>query len=190
MRRLFIINGWGGHQQEGWFPWLKKSMEKEGWNVSVPAMPHANHPKIETWVPYLAQQVGKPDKKTFFVGHSIGCQTILRYLATLPKGTEVGGIVLVAGWVHLTPQTTEEPKAKMIAEPWLKTPIAFERVKACTKNIVAVFSDNDPYVPTEGIKIFEQQLNARSILEKKKGHLGGEDSITELPCVKEALLRM
>ena len=158
--------------------------------MTVPAMPDANHPKIETLVPYLAKQGGKPDKETFFVGHSIGCQTILRYLAAAPKGTEIGGIVLVAGWLHLTPQSIKEKKAMMIAQPWLETPIAYERVKACTKNIVAVFSDNDPYVPLDDAKIFEQQLTARSILEKKKGHLGGEDSIMELPCVKEALLQM
>ena len=27
MRRVFIIHGWGGYPEEGWFPWLKKELK-------------------------------------------------------------------------------------------------------------------------------------------------------------------
>ncbi len=57
--------------------------------VQVPAMPNTAEPKIETWVPFLEKLVGKPDKDTYLVGHSIGCQTILRYLDGLKEGEQV-----------------------------------------------------------------------------------------------------
>ena len=29
MKRVFIIHGWDGYPEEGWFPWLKEELEKE-----------------------------------------------------------------------------------------------------------------------------------------------------------------
>ena len=38
MKRVFIIHGWGGYPEEGWLPWLKKELEKNGFKVFVPAI--------------------------------------------------------------------------------------------------------------------------------------------------------
>jgi hypothetical protein len=101
MKRVFIIHGWGGKGGEGWQNWLKKELEKKGFEVFAPDMPDTENPKIETWVPFLSKLVGKCDEETFFVGHSIGCQTILRYLESLPESEKAGGAVFVAGWLNL-----------------------------------------------------------------------------------------
>src|SRR3989344_3930633 len=108
MKRVFIIHGWGGFPEEGWFPWLKKELEARGFAVQVPAMPDTNEPKIETWVPHLAKLVGEPDEQTFLIGHSIGCQTVLRYLQTLKPGQAVGGALFVCGFLLLRKLETEE----------------------------------------------------------------------------------
>jgi esterase/lipase len=36
MKKVFIIHGWDGYPEEGWFPWLKKELEKKGFSVFVP----------------------------------------------------------------------------------------------------------------------------------------------------------
>ncbi len=45
----------------------------------------------EKYMRHLADLVGPggPDENTYFVGQSIGCQVILRYLARLPPGSKV-----------------------------------------------------------------------------------------------------
>src|SRR4030067_1715780 len=96
-KRLIIVHGWEGDPEEGWFPWLKTEMEKRGWEGSVPAMPNSAEPKQARWLPYLQTVVGKVDKNTFMVGHSLGCITILRFLEQLPKKESIGGAILVAG---------------------------------------------------------------------------------------------
>ena len=58
-KKLIIVHGWEGHPEEGWYPWLKKEMEKRGWEVQVPAMLNTNDPKIFEWLPFLQQTVGK-----------------------------------------------------------------------------------------------------------------------------------
>src|SRR3989344_2952524 len=95
-KRVFVIHGWGGGPEEGWFPLLKNELQGHGLEVIVPAMPNTDNPKIEEWVSSLAKMVGQPDENTFFVGHSIGCQAILRYIESINK--KVGGAVFVAGW--------------------------------------------------------------------------------------------
>ncbi len=188
-KRVFVIHGWEGSPKEGWFPWLKKRLTAEGFNVSVLAMPHPDRPVIDSWVPFLKRQVGIPDEETFFVGHSIGCQTICRYLETLPKEARIGGAILVAGWVHLTPEATKEEGASEIVKPWLETPIHWENVLVHTKNFAAIFSDDDPFVPLADADIFKRRLGAKIIIGRGKGHFSGSDGITELPAVLDELLR-
>lgn len=189
MKRVFIIHGWGGFPEEGWFPWLKKELENNGFEVQVPIMPNTDEPKIEEWVPFLERLVGELDGDTYLVGHSIGCQTILRYLAGLQGDVKLSGVVFVAGWVKKLIGVYDEDEIE-IARPWVETPIDFENVKNHTKNIVAIFSDDDEFVSLDNMDAFKEKLGAKTILEHKKGHINGEAGIKELPVVLEELLKM
>ena|SRR3989344_2294114 len=189
-KRVFIVHGWDGYPEEGWFPWLKKELKKRNFKVFVPSMPNPDEPTIDAWIQFLKKQVGNPDKETFFVGHSIGCQAILRYLKSLPQEKRVGGTIFVAGWIHLLPEAREEKGAEEIAKPWLETPILWNKIIKHTNNFVAIFSDNDPFVPKEDSKIFKEKLNARIILETDKGHFSGSDNINEFPTVLNSLLEI
>lgn len=188
MKKAFIIHGWEGHPGEGWFPWLKKELERNGFLVEVPSMPNSDRPTITAWVSHLRKVVGKLDQDTYFVGHSIGCQAIMRYLETLPYDAKIGGCVFVAGWIHLTEQSFEKEGDREIMKPWLETPISFEDVKKKARKIVAIFSDNDPFVPLTDIPLFEEKLGVGIIMEYEKGHLGGAEKFFELASVLDAVL--
>ena len=161
-KRAFVIHGWDGYPEEGWFPWLKKELEKNDFVVNVPAMPEPGEPNIKAWVSHLARIAGDADENTYFIGHSIGCQAILRYLESLPADAKVGGVVFVAGWFTLTNVNTDEEKE--IARPWLETPINFEKIKNHAKKFVAIFSDNDPYVPLDNKNGFATALDAKIVV--------------------------
>ncbi|MFA5062439.1 MAG: alpha/beta fold hydrolase [Patescibacteria group bacterium] len=179
-KRVYIIHGWSDNPESGWFPWLKNELKAKGYQVFVPAMPDTDAPDIAKWVGYLAELVGKPDENTYFVGHSIGCQTIMRYLQGLNPGAKVGGVVFVAGWFQLQNLNEEE---KVVAKPWLETPIDFAKIReAVGENITVLLSDNDPFGALEkNKKIFENKLHAKIILLHKKGHICEYDRIKKLP---------
>ena len=185
-KRVIIVHGWDGYPEEGWFPWLKKELEKEGFEAIVPQMPDANAPEIGKWVQHLSDVVSTPDGQTFFVGHSIGCQTILRYLATLPSDAAVGGVVLVAGFFILT--NMEDDAVQSIAKPWLTRPIDYQKVLSVCNRMTAIFSYNDMYVPLENAKFFEQRLHPKIIIQKNQGHFSGGNGITVLPVALAELL--
>ena len=189
-KRVFIIHGWGGQPDLGWMLWLRKELEGRGFEVVAPQMPETDVPKIEKWVPFLEEKVGQADENTYFVGHSIGCQTILRYLERLPENKKIGGALFVAGWFNLKPETSEDEDDIKAAKPWLETPIDFEKILTHIKKFTAIFSDNDPYVPIEDAELFKQKLGAKTIIEHNKGHFTGDDNIIELPIVLEELLKI
>ncbi|MFA6183547.1 MAG: alpha/beta hydrolase [Parcubacteria group bacterium] len=166
-KKIFIIHRWDGAPSKDWLPWIKEELEKKGFEVIVPEMPNTEEPKIEEWVSFLAKLVGKVDENTFFIGHSIGCQTIMRYLETIyPQ--EIGGIIFVAPWFNLI--NLEDEESESIAEPWLKSLIDLEKVKNATDNITVFISDNDPFVPLSDKEIFQEKLGAKVIVENNKGH--------------------
>lgn len=187
-KRVFIIHGWEGRPDQHWLPWLGQQLEEKGFEVNIPQMPETEHPKIGQWVPYLEKLVIKPDPNTYFIGHSIGCQTIIRYLEKI-NPQKIGGALFVAGFFNLPNLQTEEEKK--IAEPWLETPIDMEKVKGTTKNFVLILSDNDQDVPMEESRThFSQRLNPKIIIEHNMGHFTADDGVTELPVVLEELLKM
>ena len=167
MKRAFIVHGWTGKPDEAWFPWLKKELENKGYEVHTPSMPNTNYPEISSWVNYLSEVVGEPDEETYFVGHSIGCQTIMRYAASLNDGSKIGGIVFVAGFFNLYADDYDQEEHDT-AKPWLETPIDTDKVKRICPKITAIFSDNDPDVPLSDSEIFKERLGAKIIVENKK----------------------
>ena len=189
-KRVFIIHGWGGSPSEAWLVWVGKKLKAKGLEVHIPEMPNTWHPKISEWIRKLDEVAGTPDEDTYFVGHSIGCQAILRYLEQLPKDQKVGGAIFVAGWFGLTDETWDEEYTREIADEWINTPIDFEKIKQHTNKFVLINSDNDPYVSLSDTELFKDNLGTKIVMLKNMGHITGEDSITELPVVLEELLKM
>lgn len=178
MKKIYLIHGWGGTGGGGWFDWLKLNL-KEKAEVFAFDMPNTNNPKIENWVGYLNKKINKNnlDKETYFIGHSIGCQAIIRYLQQLPEKIKIGGSIFIAGWFNLNGLEDEE---KEVARPWLESKIDFKEVKKHCNNFLAIFSDNDPYVPLSDTNLFKEKLGARIIIQKNQGHFDNVNKIEEI----------
>lgn len=141
MKRIIIIHRWEGGSGDDWRPWLKLELEKLGYKVQVPDMPDTNAPVIEKWVSKIKEIVGEPDGDTYFIGHSIGCQAILRYLQTIDNS--VGGALFVAGWFNL--ENLEDEESTEIAKPWIETSIDVQKIKKVLPKSILLISKDDPY---------------------------------------------
>lgn len=182
MKRVFIIHGWDGVPDDSWKPWLTKELEKHGFSVTAPQMPGKEFPKLKDWIAMIAKTVGTPDKNTFFVGHSLGCISIVRYLGTLPAAVKVGGCVFVAGFSGNIgiPQISE----------FYSLPVDVTKARVHTDKFVMIHSDNDEDVPFEKAMEFKNQLNAKLILEHNMGHISEDAGIRQLPSALNELLLM
>ncbi|HLD80213.1 MAG TPA: alpha/beta hydrolase [Candidatus Nanoarchaeia archaeon] len=182
MKRAIIVHGWDGVPNDSWKPWLKKELERSGFQILAPQMPGGLHPKLNEWIKTISQTVGVPDKDTYFIGHSLGCISIVRYLTTLPKNNVVGGCVLIAGF-------SGNIRIPEISEFYSQT-ADVEKARDHCNNFVIIHSDNDEDVPMKKAIEFKDQLKAKFILEHNKGHLSESDNVKELPSALNAIKEM
>ncbi len=191
MKKVYIVHGWDGSPDEPLFKWLDKELTLKGYEVFRVAMPTPETPIIETWVERLQESINL-DSETILVGHSVGCQAIMRYLETLSEESRIDGVVLLAPWMKLDQTTIEEEGEEVveIARPWMETAINFNKVKLIAGKIIAIFSDNDDFVELSQKDFFEEKLNAQTIVEHEKGHFSPAENISELPSALESILSL
>lgn len=189
MNKIYLVHCWEGTKEDGWYPWLDKQLSNENNKVYRFNMPNTTTPIIEEWVSFLDKQVEILDDKTYFVGHSIGCQTIMRYLETKDI-SKIGGILFVSPWLDLLDYAIEDEESYIIAKPWLTKPINFEKIKKFTTNISCIFSDNDYFVSIKEKDKFKKLLNSNIIIVKNKGHISQDDNVYELKEILDKCKKM
>ncbi len=183
MKRVYFVHGWGGSSaSEAWSGWLKSELDKKGVELISFDMPNTEEPKIEEWIGFLKENVVGLDEETYFIGHSIGCQAVLRYLETLDKDVKIAGAVFIAPWMELDQNTIEEegPESVEIAKPWMETPIDFEKVRDHTDNFLCILSDDDPYVPLSNEEFFKEKLGAKTLIKHNEEHFNETKEIPEM----------
>lgn len=186
MKRIVLVHGWGGGPNADWFPWMIDNLQQTNFEIIAPQLPDTDNPRIEKWVPALAEAVGTPDENTYFIGHSMGCQTIARYLATLPKDIKVGGVIFVAGFFDSLNEDEYDEADKETASLWLNTPLDLKKVKLHIKESIYYISEDDPDVPILNKERFANELNSEVIV------LNGYKHFTDptVPVVFEKLLEI
>jgi uncharacterized protein len=188
MKRVYLVHGWDGNPDNAWFPWLKERLQQAGFQTNALVMPTPEEPDPQTWPAALESAIHKPDRETYLIGHSIGCQTIMRYLEKLPAGSQVGGVVFVAPYFDLPYLKT--PEEKNLWAKWKSIPINTDEFKSKTKNIVSIFSDDDPDVDYDANAPLFEKLGSKIILERNKGHFSDDVGITELPSALDEIIKM
>jgi hypothetical protein len=182
-RPLFIVPRWAGRPDTDFYLWLESQIReaRQGiTSVRTLDMPNPAQPTIEAWVGALAKAVGPtPEPSTLLMGHSVGCQTVIRYLATLPPGRVIDGVLLVAAWWDV-----DKPWESIV--PWIETPVDLARVRAAARRFVVLQSDNDPFTAdhARNRRLWEERLGAEVVLAPGARHFNNPRE----PAVLETLL--
>jgi predicted alpha/beta hydrolase family esterase len=175
MRRLGIVHRWGGAPGADWYPWLRdelRALDPPPFDaIGIPELPDPDAPRPETWVPALSEWLGEDPRDraaTVLVGHSIGCQTIVRALAE--GGSPVEGCLLVAPWFWLDEDSRDET-----SELWA-TPFDDAAARAAAGKFVALLSKNDPYTSDweANARACEARIGAEVVVEPGGGHFTGD----------------
>ena len=189
MKKIYIVHCWDGTKDDGWYPWIDKKLSSKDIKVYRFNMPNTENPKIEEWVSYLDKKVSSLDKNTYFIGHSIGCQTIMRYLQTKDI-TPIGGILFIAPWLDLLEEAISDEDSYNTARPWLTKKIDFKKITKFTNDITCIFSDDDYFVSINQKDEFKKLLNANVVIVNGKGHISKDDNVFDLKEILEEAKKM
>jgi predicted alpha/beta hydrolase family esterase len=138
--------------------------------IAVPAMPEPERPDPKTWVPAVARWLGEEPSElaqTVLVAHSVGCQAVVRALATLGEGQSVQGCLLVAPWFWLDGDEQDETSAL-----WEETTLDERAARRAAGRLVALLSDNDPFTSDwkANAQAWEKRLGAEVAIEPGREH--------------------
>ncbi|MFH0912127.1 MAG: alpha/beta fold hydrolase [Patescibacteria group bacterium] len=179
VKRVYLIHGWEGYPEEGWFPWLLEKLAAQDIKLIIPQMPNAIAPALADWVATLQEKVGQPDEKTILIGHSLGCATILHYLSHLKSEKQFKGVILVAPFVRQFGMDE--------VQDFVDKRLQWEHIRDLSERFVVIHSADDEVVPVEEGEYITDRLNADLIEVNDFFHFSGADNITEAPPVLLAL---
>lgn len=163
MKNVSIFHGHGGTPNSFWFPWLKSELERAGYEVWLPQLPHTENPDLKEWLSFVLEY-GKFDEETILVGHSCACPFILSILERIE--VKIRKAILVAGFI--TP-LDEKP------DPILQESYDWEKIKAHCEEFIIINSDNDPWGcdDKQGRAIFDR-VGGTLIIRHGEGHMGSD----------------
>ena len=78
------------------------------------------------------------------------------------------GILFVAPWLDLLPEAVEDGESYNTAQPWINTPIDFDRIKQFTNNINCIFSSDDNVFELQEILELSNNMLNNKIYKKIK----------------------
>lgn len=176
--RVVVLHGYGASPRSHWFPWLARTLARDGVEVGVPAFPGPDAPVFEPWIEMATAAIGLPDASTVVVGHSLGCPTALHALDRLAADGdwELGSLVLVSGF--------DGPLAAVpeVASFTAAVP-DYARLLPRLRRRVVIASDDDTIVPPAASADLAGKLDAELITMPGAGHFLGSGGFTELPLV-------
>lgn len=172
---IYIIHGYTASKKSNWFPWLKEKLEDKKVKVSVPDMPDSKNPYCKQWLHHLSSVVSEINENTIFIGHSLGCIAIIRFL--LEKNIKINGAIFVSGFIDENPMSENTEGL----QSFFSDPLDIERLKYPIPNRVAITAADDDIVPSAATKKMAEKINAK-LMELNSGkHFIDRDGYTQFP---------
>lgn len=182
-KQVYIIHGYWASPEHHWFPWLKEMLLEKGVAVDVLSMPTPITPKIDEWTKHLMEHVSVLNKNTYFVAHSLGCISLLKYLEHLNSSEQIGGFVLVSGF------TKKVPNYQFLNE-FTQHQLDYKLIIEMVENRAVIASKDDPIVPFPLSQKLAEEIQADFHQTDGCGHFLANDGFTTFPLAYNILVKM
>lgn len=181
--QIYIVHGYGASPDNHWFPWLKEELSAQGADVTILRMPTPQNPDVKKWVGHLSLLANRLNNDTYFVAHSLGCISVLRYLEEVNFPEPIGGFILVSGFAKPLPDLEE-------LNEFVQTPLDDKLIIQKVKKRAVIASKDDAVVPFAFSKKLAERLQADFHTTDHCGHFLDSEGFTTLPIVYTLLTKM
>lgn len=141
--------------------------KKLGIEVVLRNMPDPMVARERIWIPFIENEIGV-DENTIVVGHSSGAVAAMRLCE---KNQLYGAILVSACYTDLG--CDNEKASGYYSREW-----QWEKIMMNTGFIVQFHSDNDPFIPLEGILCAHAPTSLNTSIIFLKSNFGNENRIT------------
>lgn len=183
-RRAVILHGTDANPEANWFPWLKKKLEEQGYEVWVPQLPNCHTPNRHTYNDFLFGE-GWDFTNNIVIGHSSGAVSVLNLLMD-PRCPHVKLGAMVSAWANNNPSQEEALHLKELGldvaqftELFPPENFDFEMIKNNADKLIFLHGAKDPYCPLEQAEYLAGELHAQLAIVPDGDHLG--EKYPELP---------
>ncbi|ATA23304.1 hypothetical protein BIY26_20315 [Brenneria goodwinii] len=180
VNNIIIVHGFLSTPRHHWFQWLRQQCEDANIRVFIPKMPMPRAPKPDKWLAQLSNTLDMPNEKTWFIGHSLGCITVLRYLSSLRGRLRVGGVILVSGF-------SEQIETHPELSDFTATQIDFDLLRKTINHRITILSSDDTVVAPRYTVKLREQLDAELYSFTGCGHFLDCDGFHQFPALNNIL---
>lgn len=173
----FLIHGSFSNPFSNWFPWLYEELSRRDAEVYVPDFPTGvGFQNYANWSKLLKVyfDAGLITENTIFFAHSIAPVFVCKFL--IENKIRVKKLVFVCGFNNYL--GVDKDYDSVNREMYLDNPA---EVKKYCDEIIAFYSDNDPYVKYKYEKDFADTVATKQVVIKGGGHLNSESGYKEFP---------
>lgn len=179
--KLVIVHGFSSTPKHHWYRSIKEDFSSYFDEINIPLMPCSRNPHPEYWVRTLRDIAPLPDEKTLFIGHSLGCIAVLRYLSSLDTDTVIGGTVLVSGFVDRIKNIPE-------VDSFVAQKLDYEKLRMRIQHKLVIYSSDDDVVPPLHTIRLSKLIESKLYCYHNCGHFTQNDGIKDFPQLKEILI--
>jgi predicted alpha/beta hydrolase family esterase len=182
--KIILIHGLAATKKSNWFPWLEKTVYHNlGLSVQSISLPHSKIPNSDKWLGSLNKEIRNPDENTFFIAHSLGCITLLKYIEGLPDTIVVGGVILISAFDETLPLIP-------LINSFVDRKPVYHRIIPKVRNIKVIGSSNDIIVPLKYTKKVAAQLRVPVTEIQSAGHFTSQDGYKSFAELYSILVKM
>lgn len=162
-----LLHGYKGSPQKGFFPWLKKELERRGYAVIAPKMPKGENPNIREQIEYVRKNI-RFDANTVLLGHSLGAVVAMKAAESLSK--PIRRLILAGGFTK--PKFEDHPRPFERTFDWK---FNFAKIKRNAPDIRILHDVNDKIVSLVRARELHSALGEEPILFKAEDvHICGK----------------
>jgi leucyl-tRNA synthetase/ASC-1-like (ASCH) protein len=180
-RTAILIHGFeddGTGQYSPWKDgWIKDRLEELGYEVIIPTMPNADHPKRSEWISFMKKYENRINQNTILIGHSLGCISVADFVNKLNK--KIKAVYLIAPASDIIDFTKIKKEWRNLnsdiksVEDFVKDPVDWPEIKNKAEIVRIFLSDNDKYVSLKKtLEIFEKNKIGYTVLHWQDHFIG------------------
>lgn len=169
MGNIFLIDGYGGSPKVNWLDWVGRNLENK-FQINKIFIDKPDVAEVQKFDNALVNQITEVES-SYFISHSLGCVTLLRYLIKTKKIPK--GIILVS------PFDQQVPGFEMFDEFFVHE--SLEPLNLDSNKSIIISSMNDPIIPFKYSQEVAEKLQIPFILFPTGAHFRASDGMVKFP---------